>query len=188
MSGKHGIVCMGLLMLLSSCHDDKQVTASGLQRKDFQTEVNGQYTDLFTLSNKKGMEVCITNYGARVVSILVPDKNGKREDVVCGFSTIGEYMEQRQNFGSTVGRYIGRILNARFTLDGVEHKLVPNNGKSGHISHGGNPGFADRIWKVEQADTYTVRLSYLSPDEENGFPGNLKVTLVYSLGGKYKVT
>ena len=89
MSGKHGIVCMGLLMLLSSCHDDKQVTASGLQRKDFQTEVNGQYTDLFTLSNKKGMEVCITNYGARVVSILVPDKNGKREDVVCGFSTIG---------------------------------------------------------------------------------------------------
>lgn len=63
MSGKHGIVCMGLLMLLSSCHDDKQVTASGLQRKDFQTEVNGQYTDLFTLSNKKGMEVCITNYG-----------------------------------------------------------------------------------------------------------------------------
>ena len=182
MSGKHGIVCMGLLMLLSSCHDDKQVTASGLQRKDFQTEVNGQYTDLFTLSNKKGMEVCITNYGARVVSILVPDKNGKREDVVCGFSTIGEYMEQRQNFGSTVGRYIGRILNARFTLDGVEHKLVPNNGKSGHISHGGNPGFADRIWKVEQADTYTVRLSYLSPDGENGFPGNLKVTLVYSLG------
>ena len=104
MSGKHGIVCMGLLMLLSSCHDDKQVTASGLQRKDFQTEVNGQYTDLFTLSNKKGMEVCITNYGARVVSILVPDKNGKREDVVCGFSTIGEYMEQRQNYGSTVGR------------------------------------------------------------------------------------
>lgn len=101
---------------------------------------------------------------------------------MCGFSTIGEYMEQRQNFGSTVGRYIGRILNARFTLDGVEHKLVPNNGKSGHISHGGNPGFADRIWKVEQADTYTVRLSYLSPDGENGFPGNLKVTLVYSLG------
>ena len=63
-------------------------------------------------------------------------------------------MEQRQNFGSTVGRYIGRILNARFTLDGVEYKLVPNNGKSGHISHGGNPGFADRMWKVEQADTH----------------------------------
>lgn len=91
-------------------------------------------------------------------------------------------MEQRQNFGSTVGRYIGRILNARFTLDGVEYKLVPNNGKSGHISHGGNPGFADRIWKVEQADTHRVCLSYLSPDGENGFPGNLKVTLVYSLG------
>lgn len=184
MKGKQGMVCMGLLLVLSSCscHTGKQITASGLQRKDFQTEVNGQHTDLFTLSNKQGMEVCITNYGARVVSILVPDRNGKREDVVCGFSTITEYMEQRQNFGSTVGRYIGRILNARFTLDGVEYKLVPNNGKSGHISHGGNPGFADRIWKVEQADTHRVRLSYLSPDGENGFPGNLKVTLVYSLG------
>lgn len=182
MKGKQGLVCMGLLLVLSSCHTGKQITASGLQRKDFQTEVNGQHTDLFTLSNKQGMEVCITNYGARVVSILVPDRNGKREDVVCGFSTITEYMEQRQNFGSTVGRYIGRILNARFTLDGVEYKLVPNNGKSGHISHGGNPGFADRIWKVEQADTHRVRLSYLSPDGENGFPGNLKVTLVYSLG------
>lgn len=182
MKGKQGMVCMGLLLVLSSCHTGKQITASGLQRKDFQTEVNGQHTDLFTLSNKQGMEVCITNYGARVVSILVPDRNGKREDVVCGFSTITEYMEQRQNFGSTVGRYIGRILNARFTLDGVEYKLVPNNGKSGHISHGGNPGFADRIWKVEQADTHRVCLSYLSPDGENGFPGNLKVTLVYSLG------
>lgn len=85
------------------------------------------------------MEVCITNYGARVVSILVPDKMEKGRCSVW-ISTIGEYMEQRQNFGSTVGRYIGRILNARFTLDGVEHKLVPNNGKSGHISHGGNPG------------------------------------------------
>ena len=102
MKGKQGLVCMGLLLVLSSCscHTGKQITASGLQRKDFQTEVNGQHTDLFTLSNKQGMEVCITNYGARVVSILVPDRNGKREDVVCGFSTITEYMEQRQNFES----------------------------------------------------------------------------------------
>ena len=78
MKGKQGLVCMGLLLVLSSCHTGKQITASGLQRKDFQTEVNGQHTDLFTLSNKQGMEVCITNYGARVVSILVPDRNGKR--------------------------------------------------------------------------------------------------------------
>ena len=67
MKGKQGLVCMGLLLVLSSCHTGKQITASGLQRKDFQTEVNGQHTDLFTLSNKQGMEVCITNYGARVV-------------------------------------------------------------------------------------------------------------------------
>lgn len=114
MKGKQGMVCMGLLLVLSSCHTGKQITASGLQRKDFQTEVNGQHTDLFTLSNKQGMEVCITNYGARVVSILVPDRNGKREDVVCGFSTITEYMEQRQNFGSTVGRYIGTYSECAF--------------------------------------------------------------------------
>ena len=78
MKGKQGLVCMGLLLVLSSCscHTGKQITASGLQRKDFQTEVNGQHTDLFTLSNKQGMEVCITNYGARVVSILVPE-NGR---------------------------------------------------------------------------------------------------------------
>ena len=103
MKEKTGYGLYGHLLVLSSCHTGKQITASGLQRKDFQTEVNGQHTDLFTLSNKQGMEVCITNYGARVVSILVPDRNGKREDVVCGFSTITEYMEQRQNFGSTVG-------------------------------------------------------------------------------------
>lgn len=182
MNGKHCIACMGLLIALSSCHSSKNMTASGLLPKDFRTEVNGRHTDLFTLRNKKGMEVCITNYGARVVSILVPDRNGKLEDVVCGFPTIQSYMKQRQNFGSTVGRYIGRIFNARFTLDGVEYRLVPNNGKSGHSSHGGNPGFADRIWKVEQADAHAVRLSYLSPDGENGFPGNLKVILTYRLG------
>lgn len=181
MIGKHCIACIGLFFVLASCHSSKEVTASGLQRKDFQMEVNGQHTDLFTLTNKGGMEVCITNYGARVVSILAPDRNGKPEDVVCGFSTIHEYMEQRQNFGSTVGRYIGRILNSRFTLDGVEYKLIPNNGKAGHISHGGNPGFADRIWMVEHLDSHSVCLSYLSPDGENGFPGNLKVKLTYRL-------
>lgn len=173
--------CLGMFVACSSGLYGQDITASGLHRKDFQAEVNGQRTDLYTLANIHGMEVCITNYGARVVSILAPDRSGRMEDVVCGFPTIDGYTGQRQNFGATVGRYIGRILNARFTLDGVEHRLIPNNGKSGHISHGGNPGFADRVWKVEHADPSAITLSYLSPDGENGFPGNLKVTLTYRL-------
>lgn len=181
MIGKHVMFCLGMFVACSSGLYGQDITASGLNRKDFQAEVNGQRTDLYTLANIHGMEVCITNYGARVVSLLAPDRNGKMEDVVCGFPTIDGYTGQRQNFGATVGRYIGRILNARFTLDGVEYRLIPNNGKSGHISHGGNPGFADRVWKVEHADASVVALSYLSPDGENGFPGNLKVTLTYRL-------
>lgn len=181
MIGKHVMFCLGMFVACSSGLYGQDITASGLHRKDFQAEVNGQRTDLYTLANIHGMEVCITNYGARVVSILAPDRSGRMEDVVCGFPTIDGYTGQRQNFGATVGRYIGRILNARFTLDGVEHRLIPNNGKSGHISHGGNPGFADRVWKVEHVGPSAVTLSYLSPDGENGFPGNLKVTLTYRL-------
>lgn len=181
MIGKHVMFCLGMFVACSSGLYGQDITASGLNRKDFQAEVNGQRTDLYTLANIHGMEVCITNYGARVVSLLAPDRNGRMEDVVCGFPAIDDYTRQRQNFGATVGRYIGRILNARFTLDGVEYRLIPNNGKSGHISHGGNPGFADRVWKVEHADASAVALSYLSPDGENGFPGNLKVTLTYRL-------
>lgn len=181
MIGKHVMFCLGMFVACSSGLYGQDITASGLNRKDFQAEVNGQRTDLYTLANIHGMEVCITNYGARVVSLLAPDRNGRMEDVVCGFPAIDDYTRQRQNFGATVGRYIGRILNARFTLDEVEYRLIPNNGKSGHISHGGNPGFADRVWKVEHADASAVALSYLSPDGENGFPGNLKVTLTYRL-------
>lgn len=181
MNGKHWITCIGLWLVFSSVSADNGFTASGLQRKDFQMEVQGQATDLLTLTNKNGMEVCITNYGARVVSILAPDRNGKWEDVVCGFPTLKEYITQRQNFGASVGRYIGRILNARFTIDSVEYKLVPNNNGTVHCMHGGNPGHADRVWKVETVSTDSIVLSYLSPDGENGFPGNLKTELTYRL-------
>lgn len=182
MTGKHFIACAGLLIALSSCHDEnKDITVSGLRFDDFRMEVEGNQTDLVALTNKNGMEVCITNYGARVVSLMVPDREGQLADVVTGFPTLQEYLDQTQNFGATIGRYIGRILNARFTLDDVEYQLVPNNGKSGHTAHGGNPGYACRVWNIESSDAQSVTLSYLSPDGENGFPGNLKVTLVYRL-------
>lgn len=174
---QQAVVLLLFTALFTSRLSAQETTLSWLQRKQFQTEVNGNYVDLFTLTNKNGMEVCITNYGGRVVSIMAPDKNGKMEDVVCGFPSIQDYMELRQNFGAAIGRYIGRILNARFTLDSIEYKLSGTK----HCSHGGYPGFADRVWSPRQEDPQTLYLYYLSPDGENGFPGNLNVCLIYKL-------
>ena len=125
------------------------------------------------------MEVCITNYGARIVSIMIPDKNGKYSDIVCGFDNVHSYQQIRQNFGATVGRYISRILNAKMTIDSTTYHLQQNGGK--HISHGGYPGFADRIWSVKKSGRQTLQLMYVSPDGENGFPGTLTTTLTFTL-------
>lgn len=163
---------------LSACSADVE-TLSGLKRSDFQTEVNGQMTDLYVLKNSRGMEVCVTNYGARVVSVMVPDRDGQMEDVVCAFPCITDYLEYPQNFGATIGRYLGRIRDAHFTLDSVEYKLMAN--KDTHCAHGGEPGFASRIWQAEPLAANSVRLAYLSPDGENGFPGNLKLYLTYTV-------
>lgn len=170
-------VLFALLMLIA-CNQNTE-TLSGLKRTDFRTEVDGLSTDLFVLKNKNGMEVCITNYGGRVVSIMVPDRKGKFEDVVCALPSIQEYLEHRQNFGATIGRYIGRIRDAHFTLDSVEYKLMAN--KDTHCAHGGEPGFASRIWQAEPLGDNALRLSYLSPDGENGFPGNLRIHLTYTV-------
>lgn len=179
MNIKGGLWMVALLSVcLLSC-ETTSLTRSGLNMSDFQTEKDGKQTNLYVLKNKNGMEVCVTNYGARVVSIMAPDRDGKLDDVVNGFATVQEYMSQSQNFGATVGRYIGRILNATFTLDSVTYNLTRNTGI--HSAHGGNPGFAARIWDAEQFDASSVRLKYLSPDGENGFPGNLDVTLIYRL-------
>ena len=171
------IVCL-LLLALTGCQQPEE-TLSGLKRTDFQTEVDGQLTDLYVLKNANGMEVCVTNYGGRVVSVMVPDRNGKFEDVVCAFPTIQDYLTKRQNFGATIGRHIGRIRDAHFVLDSVAYKLMAN--KDTHCAHGGEPGFASRIWQAEQVNGQTLRLKYLSPDGENGFPGNLRMILTYSV-------
>lgn len=172
-----GVICAMWTALSTPYLSAQNTTLSGLQPKLFQTEAEGKYIDLFTLTNRNGMEVCITNYGGRVVSIMAPDKNGKMEDIVCGFPSIQGYMEQKQNFGAAIGRYIGRISGARFTLDATEYRLSGTK----HCSHGGSPGFADRVWRPRQEDAQTLFLYYLSPDGENGFPGNLNVCLTYRL-------
>ena len=154
------------------------VTRSGLSRSRFTTTVDGKQTSLYTLSNNS-MEACITNYGARVVSLMVPDQDGRLGDVVLGFDNIEDYINKKQTFGGVVGRYAGRIRGARFALDGVPYILQPNSGIN--LSHGGHPGFSDRVWDVLSANDSLLRLRYVSPDGENGFPGTLTVTVTYTL-------
>ena len=172
--------CLAFAGILDSCSGNKFITSSGLRSEDFRQKVNGEKTALYKISNKNGLEACITNYGARVVSLMVPDRNGKLEDIVCGFPDINGYLSQPQNYGATVGRYIGRILHARYVLDGKEYCLQANHA-DGHTAHGGDPNFGARMWKVQQVTPSSVTLTYLSPDGENGFPGNLKVKLTYTV-------
>ncbi|MBP5571022.1 MAG: galactose mutarotase, partial [Prevotella sp.] len=166
-----------ILMLLASMPMAAQ-TRSGLSPEAFVTDVNGKKTALYTITNKNDMEACITNYGARLVSLMAPGKNGM-EDVVLGFDNINDYVSLKQNFGATVGRYIGRIKGAHFVLDGKEYQLQ-GFGK-GNISHGGKPGFANVVWDMVSKTDSSLTLRYLSPDGEAGFPGNLTVILTYTL-------
>jgi PelA/Pel-15E family pectate lyase len=156
-----------------------ETTLSGLHHEAFEGLTTGKPTALYTLHNANGMEACITNYGARLVSLMVPDRDGKMEDVVLGFDNIADYHHYRQNYGATVGRYIGRIKGARITLDGKEYSLQQTGG--GNISHGGYPGFADQVWNLVTHTDSTLTLRYLSSDGENGFPGQLTVDLTYTL-------
>ncbi|WP_080507596.1 aldose epimerase family protein [Bryobacter aggregatus] len=135
---------------------------------------------VFTLKNKAGMEVTITNYGAIVTSMRVPDKNGKLEDVVLGFDKAEEYIAKPANpyFGAVVGRYGNRIAKGKFTLEGKEYQLATNNGPN--ALHGGLQGFSKRFWKPALSGN-TLTLDYTSADMEEGYPGELKVRVVYRL-------
>lgn len=146
----------------------------------FEKEVNGKKTGIAFLSNKKGMQVAITNYGARLVSAVIPDKNGKPVDIVVGFNSIDEYIKATgRNYGATVGRYANRMAKGQFTLDGTTYQLPLNN--NGNNLHGGPLGFNEQVWDWVKVADQSVTLAYLSKDGENGFPGNLKVTITFSL-------
>ncbi len=153
---------------------------SALKKEDFQTEVNGKKTDLFILKNKKGMEVAATNYGCALLSIMVPDKDGNYGNVVLGHDSIDHVINSPEPFLSTIiGRYGNRIAKGKFTLYGVEYDLAINNGPNS--LHGGPTGFHSRVWDATQIDETTVQFDYLSADGEEGFPGNLEVTVIYRL-------
>jgi aldose 1-epimerase len=141
----------------------------------------GESVDLYTLRNPKGMEARIMTYGGIVVSLKVPDRSGKMDDVVNGFDDLGGYTQQPPPpyFGALIGRYGNRIANGAFTLDGVKYTLAKNDGQNS--LHGGKRGFDKVIWKAKPLDAQSLQLTYLSKDGEEGYPGNLTATVVYSV-------
>lgn len=166
-------------LLLASCATGKKPTASGLLKSNFQTEVDGKKTDLFVLRNANNMEVCITNFGGRIVSVMVPDREGVMRDVVLGFDSIRDYITIPSDFGASIGRYANRINQGRFTLDGVEYVLPRNN--YGHCLHGGPNGFQYQVYDARQTGPQELELTYLSKDGEEGFPGNITCKVLMTL-------
>lgn len=167
-------------LLVAACAGTKvEVTESGLLKSNFQTEVNGKKTDLYVLRNKNNMEVCVTNFGGRIVSVMVPDKDGNMRDVVLGFDSIQDYISQPSDFGASIGRYANRINQGRFTLDGVEYQLPHNN--YGHCLHGGPKGFQYQVYDALQTSPQKLELTYLAKDGEEGFPGNITCRVLMEL-------
>lgn len=178
---KHLALTLAAALALVGCQSSKEntTTKSGLDPEKFITTVDGKNVALYTLVNKNGVEACITNYGGRVVSLMVPDKEGNFKDVVLGHDSIADYINIDGNFGALIGRYGNRINQGRFAIDGVEYQLPQNN--YGHCLHGGPKGFHHSVWDAEQLNDSTLSLTLQSPDGEDGFPGNINVNVVYTV-------
>ncbi|MDZ7338104.1 MAG: galactose mutarotase [candidate division KSB1 bacterium] len=153
-----------------------------ISRQHFGTTPDGQEVELFTLTNSRGLKAGVITYGGIVVSLEVPDRNGTLADVVLGYDNLDDYLKDSPYFGSLIGRYGNRIGRARFVLDGTEYTLAANDGPN-HL-HGGLRGFDKVVWKgepVREKNAVGVRLWYLSPDGEEGYPGNLSAQVTYRL-------
>jgi len=168
-----------MLLTLSSCGKKMQSNELTIERSAFQVEHDGKQVDLYTLRNAQGMVVQLTNYGGKIVSIIVPDRDGTMGDVNLGYETAEEYINGTASLGATMGRYANRIAGGQFELNGQVYNLFKNNGAN--TIHGGKKGFRFVVWDGRQIDESTVELSYLSADGEEGFPGNLRITVVYSV-------
>ena len=172
----------GTCMATFACTPQQEsLTQSGLNPKNFQAEVNGKQTQLYTLTNANGMEVCITNFGGRIVSIMVPDKNGEMKDVVLGFDSIADYINVPSDFGAAIGRYANRINQGKLVLDGDTIQLPQNN--YGHCLHGGPTGWQYQVYAGQQVNDSTLQLTMQSPDGDNNFPGNVTAHVTYTLKG-----
>lgn len=170
-----------LFIMITSACSEQTGSLSKVNRKDFQTVVDGKNTDLFVLRNKNGLEMTVTNYGARVVEFFVPDRNGNFEDIVLGHDKIDKYINftGERFLGATIGRFGNRIANGRFILDGVDYQLPIND--TPNSLHGGEKGFDRVVWDAQQINPHKLEFTYQSADGEQGYPGNLTVKMVYEL-------
>ena len=171
--------------LLSACAsgEQKALTVSGLDPAKFDTLINEKPVKLYTLKNANGMEVCITNYGGRVVSLVVPDKDGKPTDVVLGFDNIAQYadtLNSPTDYGSSVGRYANRIRGGQFTLNDSTYQLKQNDGPN-CLHGGGTTGWMNQVYDAEQVDDQTLKLTIVAADGENGFPGTVTAVTTYKV-------
>ena len=176
-------------LCVSSCKQPEPqctLTKSGLDPENFVAEVDGVQTGLYTLTNSNGVEVCITNFGGRIVSIMVPDRDSVWRDVVLGFDNIEDYRNVPTDFGATIGRYANRIANGKFKLDGKEYTLPTNN--NGHTLHGGPEGWQYKPFTVEDVAENSLQLKYVSKDGEMGFPGEVTVFVFFTLTDRNALT
>lgn len=177
---KHTLLLAALTLLLSvSCTQKSETTRSGLDPADFNAVVDGKPVALYTLKNTAGMEVCITNFGGRIVSLMVPDRNGELRDVVLGFDNIADYQNVPSDFGASIGRYANRIDHGRLVIDGDTVQLPQNN--FGHCLHGGPAGWQYKVYEARQLDGKTLELYMDSPDGDENFPGHVKAKVSYNL-------
>lgn len=177
-----GVFCAGFF--LTSCNSGTTNTATSPKAGISKTswgEADGKPVELFTLTNSKGTKVKISNYGGTVTSFIIANKEGKPTEIVVGFDSIDQYLKQPPYFGATIGRYGNRIGKGQFTLNGTSYQLTLNDGKN-HL-HGGTKGFDKQVWDVVSYDSTSpsLTLHYLSKDGEEGYPGNLNVTVTYTL-------
>ena len=160
---------------------EKRATMN-IKKESFGQTPDGRQIDLYALTNTNGLKAKIMTYGGILVSLEVPDRNGKLGDIVLGYDKLDGYIKNNPYFGSTVGRYGNRIAKGRFTLNGIEYQLTTNEGEN-HL-HGGVKGFDKAVWNAEEVKTKEsvgVKLTYLSKDGEQGYPGNLACTVIYTL-------
>jgi aldose 1-epimerase len=169
-------------VLLLACAAARGAEA-GVKKGEFGRTADGRAVEVYTLTNRRGAEARVITYGATLVSLKVPDRNGRFADVALGYDDLASYEADRTNYlGATVGRYANRIAKGRFTLGGVEYTLATNNGPN-HL-HGGLQGFDRVVWEATPLKTRggaALRLAYLSADGEEGYPGRLTVTVKYTL-------
>lgn len=171
--------------LLTACAsgEQKALTVSGLDPAKFDTLINQKPVKLYTLKNNNGMEVCITNYGGRVVSLVVPDRDNKQVDVVLGFDNIHQYadtLNSPSDYGSSVGRYANRIKNGQFTLGDSTYQLRLNDGPNS-LHGGGTTGWMNQVYEAEQIGDSILKLTIVAQDGENGFPGTVTAVTTYKV-------